>query len=112
MKAVLISALVAGAVLSPAVGMAQDASSAARQAVDTAKGAMGMRGGPMTKEQHRQNSQEMFKEMDKDGNGSISQQEFMASHEGRFDRMDTNKDGTVSPDEHRAQRGKPGRGWE
>ena len=111
MKAVLISALVAGAVLSPAVGMAQDASSAARQAVDTAKGAMGMRGGPMTKEQHRQKAQDQFNALDKDRNGSVSMQEFMAAHDDLFAKMDTNNDGTVSPEEHLTHKAKAEKTW-
>lgn len=52
--------------------------------------------------------EEMFKRLDKDGNGSVSKEEFMASPgakkdaakaEERFGKMDKNKDGSLSKDE-------------
>lgn len=110
MKALLIPILAAGFAFSPVAVMAQDASSSDPASTEPAAGAAA-RGaaGPMTKEQHRQKAQDMFKELDKDGNGAISRQEFMDGHDAKFDKMDANKDGTVSPDEHRAHMGKPGK---
>lgn len=107
MKAVLIPILAAGMAISSAAALAQDNNMPEPAAGPAAKGAMG----PMTKEQHRQKAQEMFKAWDTDGNGSISQQEFTASHDAKFDKMDTNKDGTVSAEEHRAHMGKEKRPW-
>ena len=52
--------------------------------------------------------EEMFKKLDKDGNGSVSKEEFMASPgakkdatkaEERFGKMDKNKDGSLSKEE-------------
>ena len=37
--------------------------------------------------------------MDRDGDGTISLQEFQAAHESIFKAMDTDKDGTVSQEE-------------
>jgi Ca2+-binding EF-hand superfamily protein len=54
------------------------------------------------------NPEEMFKKLDKDGNGSVSKEEFMASPgakkdatkaEERFGKMDKNKDGSLSKEE-------------
>jgi len=44
----------------------------------------------------------MFALMDADGDGSLSQQEFLAGHERIFRAMDANKDGRVTPEELRA----------
>lgn len=107
MKAVLIPILAAGMALSSAGVLAQDAATMEPAAGTSDRGAMG----PMTKAQHHQKAQEMFKELDKDGNGSISQQEFTASHDAKFEKMDTNKDGTVSAEEHRAHMGKEKKPW-
>ncbi|MBE2281925.1 MAG: EF-hand domain-containing protein [Prosthecobacter sp.] len=54
------------------------------------------------------NPEEMFKKLDKDGNGSISKEEFMASPGAkkdeakaaeRFGKMDKNSDGSLSKEE-------------
>ncbi len=42
---------------------------------------------------------EMLKRMDKDGDGSVSKEEFVSSNEERFNQMDENKDGKVSKEE-------------
>ncbi|MBU0687976.1 MAG: EF-hand domain-containing protein [Gammaproteobacteria bacterium] len=41
----------------------------------------------------------MIQQMDKDGDGAVSKQEFNAFHEERFKDMDSNKDGKVSSEE-------------
>lgn len=46
-----------------------------------------------------QRGQGMFKAMDKDGDGKVSEQEFMDAHRMRFERMDANKDGFLTNDE-------------
>ena len=43
----------------------------------------------------------IFALMDRDGDGTISLQEFQAAHESIFKAMDTDKDGTVSMEEMR-----------
>lgn len=54
------------------------------------------------------NPEEMFKKLDKDGNGSISKEEFMASPNAkkdeakaaeRFGKMDKNSDGSLTKEE-------------
>ena len=57
---------------------------------------MGSRGGP--------GGQGMMKMADTNGDGSISQSEFVASSLARFDRADADKDGTVTPEERQAVR--------
>ncbi len=47
-----------------------------------------------------------FKEMDKNGDGTISKKEFDAFHSQHFKDMDANKDGKVSQDEMGAMRGR------
>lgn len=51
---------------------------------------MGMGGGMMM---------EHMKMMDEDGDGKLSQEEFMAYHEKRFQQMDANGDGYVDAEE-------------
>ena len=43
----------------------------------------------------------IFALMDRDGDGTISLQEFQAAHESIFKAMDADKDGTVSMEEMR-----------
>ena len=103
MKAFLISTLAMGLSLSATVAMAQTQDTTTPPSPPPSGGKMGkMMMGPMTKEQHRQHAEQMFKEWDTDGNGTITRQEFMAAHDAKFDKMDTNKDGTVSMEEHRS----------
>lgn len=47
---------------------------------------------------------DMLKEIDADGDGSVSKAEFMAFHEKRFGEMDANNDGKISKEEHEAKR--------
>lgn len=42
---------------------------------------------------------QMFQNLDKDGNGSISKAEFLAGAEARFAKMDKNSDGELTKDE-------------
>lgn len=42
---------------------------------------------------------QMLQQMDTDGNGSVSKQEFMAAAEARFAKMDKNGDGVLSKDD-------------
>lgn len=107
MKMCLILALAAGLVLSSAAAMAQDVAGPARP---TAEGRATM--GPTTKAQHRQMALEKFSQLDKDRNGSISQQEFLAVQDDLFAKMDTNNDGTVSPEEHLTHKAKAEKTWE
>lgn len=100
MKAFLISAFAAGLALSTTAAMAQSTDTTTPP--PPPGGEMGMMKGPITKAQHRQHAEQMFKELDTDGNGTITRQEFDAATDAKFDRMDTNKDGTLSADEHRA----------
>lgn len=46
---------------------------------------------------HGMEMQGMMKEMDTNGDGLISKEEFMKFHETRFDAMPKNKDGMVDP---------------
>ncbi|MCX7560841.1 EF-hand domain-containing protein [Sulfitobacter sp. F26204] len=48
---------------------------------------------------------EMFKEIDADGSGAITQEELKAHAAARFATVDTNKDGFLTPDEMRGHRG-------
>lgn len=58
------------------------------------------------------NPEEVFKKLDKDGNGSISKEEFLASPQGKkdaakatemFGKKDKNSDGSLSKEEFVAQ---------
>ncbi len=42
---------------------------------------------------------EMLMRMDKDGDGSVSKEEYIASNQERFNQMDENKDGKITKDE-------------
>lgn len=106
MKTMLIPALAAGLLLSPAAVMAQNVAGPAQP---TGEGRATM--GPTTKEQHRQKAQEQFNALDKDRNGSVSMQEFMAAQDDLFAKMDTNNDGTVSPEEHLTHKAKAEKTW-
>lgn len=44
----------------------------------------------------------MFEKLDADGNGDISEAEFVAAHKKRFDEIDANSDGAISKDEAKA----------
>ena len=46
---------------------------------------------------------EMFKQMDKNGDGAISKKEFEAFHNALFKEMDANKDGKLTPEEMDAE---------
>lgn len=46
---------------------------------------------------------DVLKAYDKDGDGAVSQQEYVDRNMGRFDAWDTNHDGTVSADEQKAE---------
>lgn len=59
----------------------------------------------------QERAERMLKWLDKDGDGSVSQEELAAPAERMFERLDANGDGTVSKDElRRKQRGKGPRG--
>ena len=45
-----------------------------------------------------------FKQMDADGDGQVSQAEFMQASTKRFAKMDSNSDGFISKDEKKAYR--------
>jgi len=105
MKAFLASTLAAGLALSPVAVVAQVSGPPSQAVADsdqTRQDRQDRMSGPMTKEQHRQKGQEMFKKWDTDGDGTITRQEFDAAHDAKFDKMDANKDGTVSAEEHKA----------
>lgn len=60
------------------------------------------------KDKPKMNPEEMFKKLDKDGNGSISKEEYLASPGAkkdaakateRFGKMDKNSDGSLSKEE-------------
>lgn len=63
-------------------------------------------------EKKKANPEEVFKKLDKDGNGSISKDEFLASPQGKkdaakagemFGKKDKNSDGSLSKEEFMAQ---------
>jgi Ca2+-binding EF-hand superfamily protein len=41
----------------------------------------------------------MFRALDTNGDGVVTEEEFLAPHEQRFDAMDTNGDGRLTPEE-------------
>lgn len=47
----------------------------------------------------------MYKNMDADGDGKITKEEFLKAHETKFAEMDKNGDGTLSDDEMKARKG-------
>lgn len=108
MKTILIPALAAGFALSSVAALAQEVAAPARPTPSGGAATMG----PMTREQHRQKAQQKFAQLDKDRNGSISQQEFMAAEDDRFAKMDTDNDGTVSPEEHLTHKAKADKTWQ
>jgi len=50
--------------------------------------------------------QQHMQEMDSNGDGNISKQEFLANCEKRFARMDSNGDGQISPQEREQMKAK------
>ncbi len=73
---------------------------------------------PPTDRMHR--GMQMMKNMDADGNGEISKEEFVRAHEKMFDAMDENGDGTLDQEEqgkmmqkmkHRRMGDMDHRGW-
>lgn len=79
----------------------------------SAQGALAYeKGGNGGDDQSRRGPGRMLRELDKDGDGSISKAEFMAGSEARFARMDKNSDGVLSKDDRpeRPSRDGAGRG--
>ena len=66
--------------------------------------------GPVIADEHggkRHHKGAVLKNMDTDGNGSVSQSEFSAASEKRFQKMDADGDGSITQQEakdHRAKR--------
>lgn len=56
----------------------------------------------------RPNPQEMFKRLDKNGDGKISKEEAPERLAANFDKIDANKDGFITPDELKARQPGPG----
>jgi hypothetical protein len=54
----------------------------------------------------QQRMQQHMQEMDSNGDGNISKQEFLANCEKRFARMDSNGDGQISPQEREQMKAK------
>ena len=54
--------------------------------------------------------QRQFENLDADGNGTVSADEFAARGEHMFDRLDANDDGLISAEEAEARQGRRGRG--
>lgn len=73
-----------------ALTLALSASSLAMAASDTT---------PPPPGQMKAQMQQHMKQVDTNGDGNISKQEFTASCEKRFEKMDTNGDGQISPQE-------------
>jgi collagen type III alpha len=61
-------------------------------------------GGPGGPGGERPNPAEMFKRLDKDGDGKVSKEEAPERMKENFDKMDANKDGFLTPDELKAHR--------
>ena len=59
---------------------------------------------PKTTDQMQQKMQQHMKEVDTNGDGSISKQEFMAGCEKRFQKMDANGDGQITKQERQQMR--------
>lgn len=58
--------------------------------------------GQMEREGHKKGK--MFERVDTDGDGIISEAEFMEAHKHRFKEIDSNSDGQISKDEAKAHR--------
>ncbi len=65
-------------------------------------GKMHEHGDQMPGQMHGDMKEKMFKEMDTNGDGAISEAEFNAFHAKRFKEMDANGDGKISHDEMEA----------
>lgn len=61
-------------------------------------------GGGERREMFKQKMQERLAQMDTDGDGNLSHDEFMAQAEERFNKMDANSDGLITPDEKGAMK--------
>jgi hypothetical protein len=75
----------AGLFAAPAVIVAQDASSSAKQQHNVARG--------------EKEAKKLLLLMDKDQNGKVSKQEFMAFMEAEFERLDIDKNGELDVQE-------------
>lgn len=62
-------------------------------------------------EKMKERRAEVLAELDEDGNGKISREEFNKRYDERFEKLDTNGDGELSEDELEAARWAFGRGW-
>lgn len=90
-----------------ALSLVLSASSLAMAASDTttpAPGQMPMNG--QMKGQMQQKMQQHMKEVDTNGDGNISKEEFMANCEKRFAKMDANGDGQITAEERQQMRAK------
>eukprot|EP00659_Diplonema_papillatum_P019909 gene19909-30621_t len=52
-----------------------------------------------------------FEKLDKDGDGSVTRQEYAHAHRERFEKMDANNDGVITPSEYKRQKAKEYHTW-
>ena len=84
-----------------ALTFALSASSLAMAASDTTPPPPGQ-----MKPQMQEKMQKHLKEVDTNGDGNISKEEFMANCDKRFAKMDANGDGQITPEERQAMKAK------
>lgn len=87
-----------------ALTLVLSASSLAMAATDTTPTAPGQ----MPQGQKKAQMQQHLKEVDTNGDGNISKEEFMASCEKRFQKMDANGDGQITKEDRQQMRGQTG----
>lgn len=102
MKTFLLGAVMTGALFAPAMVRAEDTAvdKVAEQAVkaeDTIKKEMKKAEGKIV-----ERGEKAFAESDKDNNGTINEEEFLARHREKFKEIDANKDGNISKEEFAA----------
>ncbi len=86
-------------VAAPALAEEKDESGQVRERMMCMKEGGCADGEGMMKHRRSGRHAEMMKKMDKDGNGSVSKAEFIASAEERFAKMDRNGDGKLDQDD-------------
>lgn len=94
MKKLMMLALIAALAGTPVMAHAEDGAAVA--------GKEHPKMDPEKREKMKERWQQHLKEVDKNGDGAVDKDEFVAQAEKRFGEMDANSDGKITPEERKA----------